>query len=498
MGEQQKFEDSPYGDAIAALPLFQGLPLGARKALRRWARVETHQQRDVFVNQGEYNGQFYVVLEGLVSALRTEDTGEVRRLRALGASDWFGDVSALSSQPSLATLKVDSPHCIVVVLDAALFKELYRARSPFRERVDEHYRERALALHLRLAPLFRDLSNEELDVVRSAVQLKVFEKDAVLARQDEPTREIYLVRSGAVACQRVDEHGHHRITSYFMSNSSFGERALMETGRWGGDHVALARTDVLVMPIDGLRDRIGGDSALMRRLEQAAGMLVAEEEGVSTGIFDRRGSDGPSPDELEIMVRRQSIKGGRALVIDLARCVRCNACVESCVAVHADGIPRLSKKGNRIEGGFNLATSCYNCEIPECMLSCSYGAIRRDLQGLIRFVWDNCVGCAMCVSACPYDVIRMTAPPRREPAQKHESLLADLPLLGRLFKKASPAAETEPEFTPRGHEVNGKAVKCDLCAGLPFEACVYNCPTSAIGRMNPEELLAQQRSRSGS
>ena len=49
-----------------------------------------------------------------------------------------------------------------------------------------------------------------------------------------------------------------------------------------------------------------------------------------------------------MMVGRQSVKGGEALVIDLHRCVRCNMCVETCVAVHEDRVPRLSKKGHRI------------------------------------------------------------------------------------------------------------------------------------------------------
>ena len=38
-------------------------------------------------------------------------------------------------------------------------------------------------------------------------------------------------------------------------------------------------------------------------------------------------------------------------------------------------------------------------------------------------------------------------------------------------------------------EVMAKAIKCDLCAGLPFEACVYNCPTYAIDRRRPEDLF---------
>ena len=31
--------------------------------------------------------------------------------------------------------------------------------------------------------------------------------------------------------------------------------------------------------------------------------------------------------------------------------------------------------------------------------------------------------------------------------------------------------------------------KCDRCEGLPFEACVYNCPCNAISRRAPSEVF---------
>jgi Fe-S-cluster-containing hydrogenase component 2 len=177
--------------------------------------------------------------------------------------------------------------------------------------------------------------------------------------------------------------------------------------------------------------------------------------------------------------------------------------------VHEDGIPRLSKKGNRIRAENNargkelsLTTSCYHCETPGCMMACSYGAIRRDTQGLIRFVWDNCVGCAMCVSACPYDVIRLTAPPGEGDHDQDEGLLAKLPLIGNLFgkRRGTQSAAAEERGYHKDVEVKGKAVKCDRCAGLPFEACVYNCPCGAIERVPPSlifEGLGEFLSRRG-
>jgi len=170
------------------------------------------------------------------------------------------------------------------------------------------------------------------------------------------------------------------------------------------------------------------------------------------------------------------------------------------VAVHSDGLPRISKIGTRVATDEVLITACYHCEIPECMLSCNYGAIRRDAQGRIRFETDNCVGCAACVDACPYKVIRLVKPFAVEPQSKASaSWLEKLPLLGRWFTAAcapeAPGTQRKAvvDFDGQTTPVSGNTVKCDLCAGLPFEACVYNCPTSAIERREPQSLFEPGR-----
>jgi Fe-S-cluster-containing hydrogenase component 2 len=273
----------------------------------------------------------------------------------------------------------------------------------------------------------------------------------------------------------------------------------------------MARTDLVKVPralVDELLD-----APQRSTLATAARAIASQESRAIPGLYDlvARGEREakPTSDEIEVMVASESVKGGHALVIDLQKCVRCNACVESCASVHGDRVPRLSKTGNRISSQKTLASACYHCEIPSCMLACTFGAIRRDARGSIEFVYDNCVGCTSCVGACPYDVIRMTGFDVLDEARE-PSVLARLPLIGSLFRpkvtKQAPATKPSPEpaaapagavrmqanaLAGREVKVPGKAIKCDLCAGMPFEACVYNCPCGAILRVEPEALFAK-------
>ena len=283
----------------------------------------------------------------------------------------------------------------------------------------------------------------------------------------------------------------------FCRLGSFVEAVLGDSAHYPFTYRTLMETELLVLRATSMQEALQDHTSAMEAIRNAALLIRMEAAGESTGFYEDAAA--MNPDELEVMVARKSVMGGDALVINLEKCVRCNACVESCVAVHDDGVPRLSKKGfrvgasnNELGADINLATSCYSCEAPGCMMSCSYGAIRRDTAGLIRFVWDNCTGCAMCTSACPYDVIRLTPPPGEQAQAQSQAAgaLSKLPLIGGLFRKA-PAAPTTEERKGfhKQDEARGKAVKCDRCEGLPFEACVYNCPCGAIERVPPSLLF---------
>ena len=452
------------------------------------------------VVQGNYTNRLWIVLSGLVDRYRA-DPGEPRakHLGTLEPGEWFGEGCALSNQPALFSIEA-KVNCNLVSVDAAIFKALYRTEKEFQKLVDERYRETSLAAHLRIIPLFQGLSEEQLRPLRKRVEFERIPKAGkVIAADGEECDAIYLVRSGAVRSYVKQDDGRERIIGYFMDNSVFGERSLASGDpTWLGTFETLSPTDLVKIPASLLRELL--PAALSTDLTMTATSLAKQEVGSTPGFFDllqqsRKKEIGA--EELEIMVSNESAKGGNALVIDLTKCTRCNACVESCVAVHADRVPRLSKTGSRVSKQVTLASACYHCDVPECMMSCNYGAIRRDLKGTIDFVWDNCVGCTSCVDNCPYNVIRMTKPQAESRPIEYPSALAKLPVIGHLFrpaaaKKEAPdaaSANSAHAVTGKSEQVSGKAVKCDLCAGMPFEACVYNCPCSAIERIAPEALF---------
>jgi len=477
-------------EQVLALDLFQALPPATKRRVTQFARVHSIPGRTDVIQQGEFTSDFHIVLRGLVAGFRTDDDGQTRRIVELAPGQWFGELSALSNQPSPARLFAEV-ETTVLTLDSGLFKDVYRSARSFRARIDEQYRETSLEIHLAVVPALRSLRREDLAKLRDVSAFEIVEEGTEIASAGEAVRDVLLVRSGAVTREVRTDDGGSTTDGYLMVNSSFGEESLWsDDARWSRTYVARTDVELVRLPAQDVREALGEDSPAMRALADAAREVSRADEGALHA--DERGA----------MLGRGSVKGGEALVIDLEKCVRCNACVESCVAVHDDGIPRLSKSGFRVAPEANnagkplaLVTSCYHCQMPGCMMACSYGAIRRDPQGLIRILPQNCVGCAMCVDACPYDVIRLTDP--EEALSTKARGLASLPVVGKLFGGARTPVSTERVGYHKEDEAKGKAVKCDRCEGLPFEACVYNCPCGAIERREPSSLFGDRDPRGG-
>ncbi|MFM7296600.1 MAG: cyclic nucleotide-binding domain-containing protein, partial [Planctomycetota bacterium] len=287
------------------------------------------------VSQGDYTNRLWIVLQGLADQYRVEAGSErPAHLGTLQAGEWFGEGSALSNQPSLVSIEAKTALALVSI-DAAAFKTVYRQEKAFAQLIDERYRKRSLAAHLRIVPLFRGLPEALLAKLQEAVQFETLPAGKVVAQEGQAADAVYLVRAGAVKCVRTAKDGRKRIVGFHMDNASFGEAALSSSDpRWIGTYETMAPTDLVKIPAALLRELAGPDD--QRRLESTSRLLQKQESGAGAGLLEllRKGeSEGLSDDAIEVMVAGESAKGGHALGIDLARCVRCNACVESCVAV---------------------------------------------------------------------------------------------------------------------------------------------------------------------
>ena len=99
-----------------------------------------------------------------------------------------------------------------------------------------------------------------------------------------------------------------------------------------------------------------------------------------------------------------------AMVVDVARCIGCQACTVSCIMENAvpDNEFRTIVSTYEVQSGprtdmVMLPRLCNHCADPPCVPVCPVGATYQQQDGIVVVNADRCVGCAYCVQACPYD-----------------------------------------------------------------------------------------------
>jgi Fe-S-cluster-containing hydrogenase component 2 len=135
------------------------------------------------------------------------------------------------------------------------------------------------------------------------------------------------------------------------------------------------------------------------------------------------------------------------------RCVGCRLCEQWCSYFH-EGVVKPAKARIRIlrdiEGEKDIPLLCRQCSLPLCMKACPVAALSRDEKtGAIIVNREKCVGCGMCVDACPHGAI--------------------------------------------GVEPEGYPLICDLCGGKP--QCIAHCPEGVI-RYQRRELIDREKKMS--
>src|SRR3972149_3417486 len=101
-----------------------------------------------------------------------------------------------------------------------------------------------------------------------------------------------------------------------------------------------------------------------------------------------------------------------AAVIDLRKCEGCVTidkppqCTEACQEDHglAPGQTWIKVFEQPLPGGhyFFMPRPCMHCENAPCLNVCPVDATYRDETGNILVDQDRCIGCRLCMAACPY------------------------------------------------------------------------------------------------
>jgi Fe-S-cluster-containing dehydrogenase component/CRP-like cAMP-binding protein len=422
--------------------------------------------------------EVHVFLQDIPRILDKHRTAEMK------AGDFFGEIAALSRMARTSTIFVESDDAELLEVRWQGLRDLMKYDDGLRTHINKIYRERALASYLRATPMFRRLSEAQLDRVAEQVEFATYgdydwsgeykrlaqsgsvqpEKEPVIAQQGDYPNGVVLLRAGfARVSQKLG--GGERTLNYIGAGQFFGLREIAHNWRNKDSPVnlqfslrAIGYTHLLIVPT--------------RTMEEIVLPSLPDDEWPETIEIAKDEIDSAPPEAavrekvgaevLEFLTENRFFNGTASMVIDLDRCTRCDDCVRACASTH-DNNPRFLRHGPTA-GSLMVANACMHCADPVCMIGCPTGAIHREsFAGQVVINPDTCIGCKACFNNCPYDAIRMV-----EIRDEKGEFMVD--------QEMKPIA---------------KATKCDLCVeshGGP--ACERACPHGALSRLNLNNLDA--------
>ena len=453
---------------VAAFPLFAGVEPAVLRRMLQSATLRHLEPHEVLVHEGEFHERLFVVLDGSVEQTTSSTTSDRTRILLLGPGSFHGELAVMGNQEETYTITCVLPATVLEFPKATVYR-LMRESPAFDRTMEDLYQRRAIWTHARTSPLLAALPEDAVEGLLSNATFKVLKPGAVVFREGDRPGDLYLVRTGFLRVARrfgSDE----RVLQYFREGDVFGAVSLLFGQLQSATVSANTRAEVVVIPGSAV-------AALLERSPELRKTLIAEATKAEETILQLGSAPRPDPKDratsmmmtLEGLVDAGVMQGHEVLMIDTAICTDCNNCVDACGRRH--GYSRIERAGLQL-GNMLFPSACRHCEDPVCLL-CSVNGIVREPDGEIRIVPDNCIGCGACAERCPYDNIQM-----HELVEQEEGFFSKL-----LHRKDESSAEDQL--------AQKIAVKCDLCAGYDYYACVHACPVGAAMRVDPVEVFGR-------
>lgn len=181
------------------------------------------------------------------------------------------------------------------------------------------------------------------------------------------------------------------------------------------------------------------------------------------------------------------------MVIDLDKCTGCGACIAACKEENnvAYAAPDEAQNGRAIswmqmvsivEGEFPnvhikyMPRPCMHCDNPPCIKVCPVHATFKDEEGIVGQIYERCIGCRYCMSACPYTVKYFNwSEPEWDEAMKM-TLNPDV----SLRKKGVVEKCTLCHHRLQRAREKARAKRMEIVDGEYTTACAETCPPVAI------------------
>jgi len=234
--------------ALAATPLFAGMPSDALQALVANLQLVSLERGELLFSEGDPSDALYVIVEGEVSV---QGGGPPRvEMSRLGPGAFLGEVALMTDQPRSATVVCLAPAELLRIDRHTLSRVLANHGDVLRA-VLRFVRDRLVDRWMRTSPLFRPFNDAQR--IELAAKFKFLEIDGgtvVLGAGERPDG-LYIVLAGQFLVRR-----NGTTVAQLGPGDLIGETALLSGGAFKSDVVARGKGLALCLPAATFREVI--------------------------------------------------------------------------------------------------------------------------------------------------------------------------------------------------------------------------------------------------
>jgi len=234
--------------ALAATPLFAGMPSDALQALVANLQLVALERGEVLFHAGDPSDALYVIVEGELSVQGSGPPAV--ELSRLGPGAFIGEVALMTDQPRSATVVCLSP-AELLRIDRHTLSRVLADHGDVLRAVLRFVRDRLVDRWMRTSPLFRPFNDAER--IELAGKFKFLEIDAgtvVLGTGERPDG-LYIVLAGQFLVLRNGS-----AVAQLGPGDLIGETALLSGGSFKSDVVARGKSLALCLPAAIFREVI--------------------------------------------------------------------------------------------------------------------------------------------------------------------------------------------------------------------------------------------------
>ncbi|MEX1030386.1 MAG: Crp/Fnr family transcriptional regulator [Paenibacillaceae bacterium] len=129
---------------------------------------------------------------------------------------------------------------------------------------------------LRILPMFRDLTNDELEQIWGISIPRFYRKRTVVFTEGSDKEAVYFIQDGLVKAYKTDENGHEHIVSFLKTGDMFPHTGFFNQNPYPATAEVIVDTQLLAVPVRSFEQLLLNIPAISIKLMRAMSEKIKE------------------------------------------------------------------------------------------------------------------------------------------------------------------------------------------------------------------------------